>query len=151
MRRLHRKEIARGLAGGRGNIPIRKLVGNKVAGRAGLFGGEVVHQNLRVVQLAKLVIPDSLVAKLLGYIVQDLVGFLADRFLHLHLEDQVRSALQVQTELDAIGEIRFQDGQRFWHIGNSNQTDNTNKNDACDENCFPLEIRTHGLDWLRTP
>src|SRR6266851_4797900 len=151
VRRFHCKEIAGGLARGGGNIPIRKLVGNNIAGGASLFGGNVVHQNLRVAQLAKLIIADGLVAKLLGDIVQDLIGFLADRLLHLHLQDQVRAALQVQTKLNAVGKIRFQDGQRLWRIGNSNQTDKTYKNDGCDENCFPLEVRIHGLGWLRTP
>src|SRR5882762_110529 len=110
-----------------------------------------MDQNLCVVQLAKLVVPDGLIAKRLGDIVQDLIGFLADRLLHLHLQNQMCSALQVQTELNAVGEIRFQYGQRFWRVGNSNQTDKTNKNDGDDEDCFPLEIRTHGLGWLRTP
>src|SRR5260221_675329 len=151
VRRFHRQEIAGGFAGGRSNIPIRKLVGNKIAGGSSLRWGNVVHQNLRVAQLAKLVIADGLVAKLLGDIVEGLISFLADRLLYLYLQDKMRSSLQVQTELDAVGKIRFQSGQRLWRIGNSNQTDNTNKNDGCDENCLPLEIRIHGLDWLRTP
>src|ERR1700681_62280 len=62
----------------------------------------------------------------------------------------MRSALQIQTELDAVGKIRFQGGQGLWQIGNSNQPDKTNKNDGGDENCLPLEIGTHGLGWLRT-
>src|SRR6202030_1422312 len=76
VRRFHREEVSGGLAWRRGDIPIRKLVGNKIAGGACLFGSDVVDQNLGVVQLAKLIIPDRLVAKRLGDIVEDLIGFL---------------------------------------------------------------------------
>src|SRR5712675_1658776 len=151
VRRLHRKEIAGSLARGWSNIPVGELIGNDGAGRASLFRGNIVDQDLRVAQLANFIIPDGLIAKRFGDIVQDLIGLLADRFLYLYLQDQMRPALQVQAELDAVGEIRFQGGERLRRIRNSNEPDNTDENDGGDENCFPLEIGTHGLDWLRTP
>src|SRR5712671_1767595 len=151
VRRLHRKEIAGSLARGWSNIPVGELIGNDGAGRASLFRGNIVDQDLRVAQLANFIIPDGLIAKRFGDIVQDLIGLLADRFLYLYLQNQMRSALQVQAELDAAGEIRFQGGERLRRIRNSNEPDNTYENDGGDENCFPLEIGTHGLDWLRTP
>ena len=77
--------------------------------------------------------------------VERLIGFRADGFLHLHLQNQVRSTLEVQTKLDAIGEIRLQGRIGLRHIGKSNQADNTGQHDTCDENCLPLKIRIHGL------
>ena len=44
-------------------------------------------------------------AELRGEAVNRLVGFLADGFLHLHLENEVRAALQIEPELDLVAEI----------------------------------------------
>ena len=62
---------------------------------------EVVNQNLRVVHFAKLVVMDVLVAELRGQMIERLIGLLADGLVHLHLQDQMRAALQVQAQLDA--------------------------------------------------
>jgi len=45
------------------------------------------------------------IAQLLRQTVDHLVGFLRDRFLHLHLQHEVRAALQVQAEFDLLAEI----------------------------------------------
>ena len=89
---------------------------------AGLLGRDVVHQNLRVAQLANVVVLDVLVAQQRREMVEGLVGFLADGFLHLHLQDQVRAALQVQAELDALRKIRFDSGPATWEENRDSPT-----------------------------
>ena len=118
---------------------------------AGLIGRKVVNENLRVAQLADFVVLDGFVTQQIGDAIERLIGFRADRLLHLHLKNQVRSALQIEAQLDAVREIGLQNREGFWRVGNSDQANNTYKNDAYDEDYFPLEIRIHGLDWLRTP
>ncbi len=73
-----------------------------------------MNQNLRVVDLAKFVVMDVLVAQLRGQVIERLIGLLADGLVHLHLQDQVRAALQVQAQLDALPEIVAQLRQPRW-------------------------------------
>ena len=56
-----------------------------------------MNQNLGVSELANLVVADRFVAQQGGDVIDCLIGFLADGFLHLHLKNQVRAALQIQS------------------------------------------------------
>ncbi len=47
-------------------------------------------------------------------LVDSLVAALADGFVHLHLQDQVAAALQIQTQLDAVGEVLLHLAPATW-------------------------------------
>ena len=93
---------------------------------------------------AHFIVADALGAHLRRQSVDGLVGFLSDGFLHLHLENQVRAALQVQPQLDLPREIvlDLREGRREGRQA-KNEKD-TDQNDTEDENSFPLQIRIHG-------
>jgi len=83
------------------------------------------------------------VAQLLGQAVHHLIGFLSDGFLHLHLQYEVRAALQVQTEVDLLGEIVLKLRERRWKCRQSEQSIDAEKDHRQDEQRFPLQIRVH--------
>src|SRR5713101_6788579 len=143
-------EDVSGFARRRSDLPIGKLILHQVADRARLLRRDIVHQDLRIVQLAQLLVLDVLFPELRHDALQHLVRFLADRLLHLYLEDEVRAALQVQAELDVVGEIRLDAGPRSRLVRHAHQPNKTGNNDGGDEKHFPLEVRTHGLNWLGT-
>ncbi len=61
-----------------------------------------MNEHLGVADLAKLVVMNVLFAELGDQVVVRLVGLLPNGFVHLHLQDQMRAALRVQPELDAL-------------------------------------------------
>ena len=101
-----REQVAGGFAGRGGHVPFSgELIVHKVAELGGLFGSDIADEELRVAYAADLIVMNVLGAELRGEAVNRLVGFLADGFLHLHLENEVRAALQIEPELDLVAEI----------------------------------------------
>jgi len=83
------------------------LRGDDVAKCGKLRGINVAHQNVGVVDAADFVVVNIFRAQLSDKPVDGLVRFLCNRFLHLHLKNQVGTALEVQAELDLVAEIIF--------------------------------------------
>ena len=81
--------------------------GDDVAKCGKLRGIDVAHQNMSVVHAADFVVVNILGAQLSDKAVNGLVRFLGNGFLHLHLKNQVRAALEVQAQPDLVAEIIF--------------------------------------------
>ena len=78
-----------------------------------------------------------LLVKLLGELVEGLVAVQADGFLHLHLQDKMAAAAQVESELHAIRRncpSRLAGGGK---IGQAEEAVETNEDHDQDENQFP--------------
>ena len=76
-----------------------------VAELRNLIGRNIADENVRVVGPAHFIVTNILGAQLRRQAIYGLVGLLRDGFLHLNLEDQVRAALQVKTELNLVLEV----------------------------------------------
>jgi len=70
------------------------------------------------------------------------LGF--DRLLQFDLEQKVRAALEVQAQLDLVGEIIFYVLDRSRKCRRANEHVNTNEDDCNDKQRFPLQIGIHG-------
>ena len=68
----------------------------EIAERAGGVRVNVIHFNVGVVHPADIAHDDLFLANLLGELIHRLVAALADGFIHLHLQDEVAAALQIQ-------------------------------------------------------
>ena len=75
--------------------------------------------------------------------VEGLIGLLADGLIHLHLQNQVRAALQVEPELDAPGKIVAQLRQRGGQGRQTEQAINAEQNHQGDKNNLPFKIGVH--------
>jgi len=98
---------------------------------------------MRVVHAANFVVADIFVAQLFRQAVHHLVGFLRDGLLYLHLQNQVRAALQIQAELDLSAEVVFDLRHRGRKVRQADESVNADKDYRRDEHCFPLQIRIH--------
>ncbi len=133
-----------GSPGRRRHIPdVAVLRAYDVAESRKLRGIHVAHQDVRVVHAPNLIVVNIFRAHLADQPVHSLIGLLRNRFLHLHLQNQVRSALQVQAQLDLVAEIIFDllDGGR--ERRRADQHVDTNQNHSQDEQSFPLQIGIH--------
>ena len=77
-------------------------------------GIHVLHQDVRVVHAPHFIVADVLAAQPGGHALDHLVGLLRDGLLHLHLNHELRAALQVEPELDLVSEIIFQLRRETW-------------------------------------
>ena len=116
-RGLHGQQIAVVLAGGRGHGPVGELIVDEIAEAAGSSRIDIAHQNVRVVHAANLAEVDVLVVQLLAELIDGLVAALADGLLDLHLQHEMAAALQVESQLDAVGEVLPRPARAKW--GNS--------------------------------
>ena len=119
------------------------LLLNKIAEHRRLCRIHVAHQNVGIVHTADFIVANILVAQLLRQTVHHLVGFLRDRFLHLHLQHEVRAALQVQAEFDLLAEIVFDLRDRSGEGRKSDQSIDAEKDHRKNKQRFPLQIRIH--------
>src|SRR5258707_9460883 len=130
-----RERVAGGFTRGGSQIPhIVVLRVYNVAKLRELRGIQIADEDVRIVYTTNLIVADVFRAKLAGQTVHRLVRLLRDGFLHLPLKNQVRAALQVETQLDLVGEIVFQlrEGSRRKR-GEAKQADKTSHNDGEDE------------------
>ena len=89
---------------------ILQLRADEIAKIRQLVRRHIAHQDMRVVHPPNFVVVDIFRAHLAGQPVHGLIRLLRDGFLRLHLQNQVRAALQVQTQFDLTAEIIFQIG-----------------------------------------
>lgn len=78
-----------------------------------------------------------------GQMVESLVGLLAHRLIHLHLQDQVRAALQVEPQLDARPKILAQLSQGRGKGGQAKQPVETQEDHGENKDRFPSKIGIH--------
>ena len=129
----------------RAHVPeIAVLRADEITEGIELFGIDVAHDDVGVVEAANFVVGNIFSSELRGQAVHGLIGFLRDGFLHLDLQDQVRAALQVEAELDLARKIIFylRDGSGEDRVAHKNV--DARKNDNQDERRFVLQIRSHG-------
>src|SRR5262249_41691005 len=131
---LHRQQVSRIFAGGRSDTPVGETRIDQIAESSCGVGSQVMNQDLRVVYLAKVVVVDVLIAQLGGQVVEGLIGILADGLVHLNLQDQVRAALQVQAQLDALAEVIAQRGGGRGEGRQAQEPVGTEQNHAKNEN-----------------
>ncbi len=98
---------------------------------------------MRIIDAANFIVANIFRAQLVGQAVDRLIGLLRYGFLHLHLQNQVRAALQIQPELDLVREVRFQVRHRGRKRRHAQQAIEAPENDDNDKNGFPLQIRMH--------
>ncbi len=115
-----------------------------VAELRNLVRRNIAYHDVRAVNAAHFVVANVLGTQLRGQAIHRLVGFLRDGFLHLNLEDQVRPALEVQTELDLVLEVVPERGERSGEVRIADHGIDAQQNDCEDEQSFPLQIRVHG-------
>src|SRR5260370_29965881 len=140
--RPHGQQVAGSFPGSGAGIPLRpKNVVEQIAELRELVRGDVAYEDVRVIHAANFVVADILVPELAGQPVHRLVRFLADGFLHLHLQDQVRPALQVQSELNLLRKISLDDCQGLREVGQSEKPVQTNQDDAYNEDYLPPRSR----------
>ena len=84
---------------------------------------------MRVVHAAHFVVVNILRAHLADQPVDGLIGFLRDGFLRLHLQDQVRAALQVEAELDLVAKLSLICASEVGNVGSADQPVNAADND----------------------
>ena len=61
--------------------------------------------------------------------VDGLIAALADGFIHLHLQDEVAAAFQIQPQLDAVGEVCLQLLGGRGKLRQADNPENTKQND----------------------
>ncbi len=67
----------------------------------------VAHHDVRVVHAAHFIVANVLAAQPSGDAIDHLVGLLGNGLLHLHLQNEVRATLEIQSELDLVRKIIF--------------------------------------------
>ncbi len=88
---------------------------------------------MSVIGAADFVVMNVLGAQLANQAVDGLIGFLGDGFLHLHLEDEMRSALKVEAELDLVAKVIFYLLQRGRKGRRADEHVDADENDSKDE------------------
>src|SRR6266403_305189 len=122
--------VSGGVAGSGREIPnVGVLRADQIAELRELRGFDVAHEDVGIVGAAYLVVVNILGAQLVGQTVDRLVRFLGNGFLHLHLENQVRAALQVEAELNLTAEIVLHLRERFGKIRQTDKVIDTEQND----------------------
>ncbi len=127
---------------------ILQLRVDQVTERSQLVRSNIAHQNVRVVDAPNLIVANALLAHLARESVQRLIRLLRDGFLHLHLQNQVRAALQVESQLDLVSEIIFQLCQRRWECRQTEKAVHAAQDDHHDEERSPLQVGIHGQKVL---
>ncbi len=99
---------------------------------------------MRVIYSPYLVVANIFLTHLRRQPLHRLIRFLRHRFLRLHLQHQVRPALQVQSQLDLMTEVILQLRQRGGEYRKTDQSVDAANYDQDNKNRFPLQVGIHG-------
>src|SRR6202040_2618585 len=128
-------------ASGRRHIPVGgKLSVIDVAQLGELRGIDIANKNVSVVGSAHFIEVDILRPQHGGQAVHGRVRLLGNGFLDLDLEDEVRTALEVEAKLDLPGEIIPHLGARGGEHRVAEKEIDAEQNDGEDKQRFPLQI-----------
>src|SRR5277367_2542497 len=98
---------------------------------------------MRIIRTTNLAESDIFGVQLTGELIDGFVAPLANRFLHLNLQDQMAAALQIEPKLDAIRNVLAKLSKRRGKLRQGNYSRDAKHDHDGDENKLPLQLGTH--------